>query len=90
MSRPSFESVWTRIKSHQGETFRQIRGGEFTYTISGATLYPDRVNRVLPKSHFKRAYKMCPLPNTVPVQKLQGPSYLYAILMDPRIREIDW
>jgi hypothetical protein len=31
-----------------------------------------------------------PLPNTVPVQNLQGPSYLYAILMDSRIRDGDW
>ena len=90
MPKPSFESVWTRIKSHQGETFRQIRGGEFTYTITGAALYPDRVVRALPKAHFERAYEMCPLENTVPVQNLQGPSYLYAILMDPRIRDGDW
>jgi hypothetical protein len=31
-----------------------------------------------------------PLPNTVPVQHLRGPSYIYAILMDSRIRRTDW
>jgi hypothetical protein len=33
---------------------------------------------------------LVPLENTVPVQHLRGPSYIYAILMDPRIRQDDW
>jgi len=85
-----FESAWRRIEGHAGETFTQIRGGKFTYEVLGSNLRPDRTNRNLPRSDFEKAFAMCPLPNTVPVQHLQGPSYLYAILMDRRISQGEW
>lgn len=88
--RVSIDEVWRRIESAAGETFRQLRGGEFTYEVRGRSLVPDRTNRVLPRSDFERALELVPLENTVPLQSLQGPSYLYAILMDPRIRQSDW
>ena len=86
----NFETVWSRIVVHQGETFRQIRGGEFTYEVSGNTVIPDRTNRMFPRSHFEEALALMPLKSTVPLQHLQGPSYIYAIMMDPRIRQDDW
>ena len=86
----SFSNVWARIEAHAGETFRQIRGGEFVYEIHGNSLIPDRTNHQLPKSHFEEAFKLAPLKDTVQVQHLRGPSYLYAILMDERIRRQDW
>jgi hypothetical protein len=86
----SFEAVWARIESSQGQSFRQMRGGEFTYEVKSGCVAPDRTNRLIPRSHFERAWEMVPLENTVPVQSLQGPSYIYAILMDPRIRAGEW
>jgi hypothetical protein len=86
----NFETIWSRIKVHAGETFTQIRGGKFTYEIVGDSIIPNRTNRLLPKSHFEKAFHLVPLKNTVPIQHLQGPSYLYAILMDWRIRGNDW
>ncbi len=88
--RVGVDEVWRRIEMAAGQTFRQRRGGEFTYEVRGRSLIPDRTNRVLPRSDFERALGMVPLENTVPLQSLQGPSYLYAILMDPRIRQSDW
>ena len=85
-----FDTVWQRIQRHAGEPFRQIRGGEFTYHMRSGAVWPDRTNRALPRSHFERAFEMVPLSSTTSVQHLQGPSYLYAILMDPRIRLSDW
>jgi hypothetical protein len=35
-------------------------------------------------------FELVPLTTTAPLQRLQGPSYLYAILMDDRIRHGDW
>lgn len=87
---PVIETVWARIESHAGEKFRQIRGGEFTYAVVGGHVIPDRTNQQIPKSHFEAALAYLPLPNTIPVQHLRGPSYIYAILMDQRIRESDW
>ena len=85
-----FKRVWRRIQRHEGETFRQIRGGKFKYEVVGNNVVLDRTNRVLHISKFEKAYELVPLENTKPVQHLQGPSYLYAILMDDRIRQNDW
>jgi hypothetical protein len=86
----SFDEIWLRIEAFAGEKFVQIRGGEFTYLFSGGHVIPDRTNQQIPKYHFNEATAFLPLENTVPVQHLRGPSYIYAILMDERIRESDW
>lgn len=82
-------TVWSRIESRARELFHQKRGGEFTYAVSGSSLVPDRMNRVLPRSDFERLQRV-PLDDPGQVQDLQGPSYIYAILMDQRIRGEDW
>ena len=87
---PDIDAVWARIKAHEGDTFRQIRGGEFTYTVIGASLQLDRTNQGIPRTHIAQALDLVPLENTTPVQHLRAPSYVYAILMDPRIRMGEW
>ena len=86
----AFDAVWVRIRDHAGESFEQIRGGTFVYAVEGQAVRPDRTNQDLPRSQFERAFELVPLASTVPVQHLRGPSYLYAILMDSRIRQSDW
>jgi len=90
MPRTTFAVVWSRIESHAGEKFTQIRGGEFTYKIVDGHVRPDRTNHQIPKSHFEQAFEIAPLKSTTPVQHLRGPSYIFAILMDHRIRQSDW
>jgi hypothetical protein len=80
--------AWGRIVAHQGQTFRQIRGGEFTYRVVGTQLALDRTKWQIPRSHVEEALDLVPLANTVPVQHLFAPSYIYAILMDRRIRSV--
>ena len=87
---PKIEAVWARIKSHAGEAFYQIRGKEFTYSVEGASLRPSTTNRLLPRSHFERALALVPLAYTTPIRSLQGPSFIFAILMDQRVRLRDW
>ena len=89
MSDVGFDEVWRRIEAHAGETFRQKRGGEFIYEVRSGTVWPDRTNRALSRSQFAQAFEDVPLTSTVPLKHLQGPSYLYAILMDQRIRGAD-
>jgi hypothetical protein len=86
----NFEIVWKRIKDCEGQEFSQIRGKTFTYECIGNIIIPSTTNHQFAKSEIKKAYELCPLENTVPIQKLRGPSYLYAILMDNRIRMNDW
>jgi len=86
----SFEIAWRRIETHAGEEFTQIRGGKFTYEVICGHLVPDRTNQQIPKTHFEEAFALIPLESTVAVQHLRGPSYIFAILMDDRIRMGDW
>jgi hypothetical protein len=89
-ARQSIAAVWNRIKEHEGEFFRQKRGAEFTYVVEGSSVRPDRTNRLLPRSDFERALDLVPLEGPGQIQHLQGPSYVYAILMDERIRGDEW
>lgn len=82
--------VWARIETHAGERFHQKRGGEFTYAVAGSNFIPDRTDRALPRSHFEKALTRLPLDGPGQLQDLQGPSYIYAVLMDRRIRQQDW
>lgn len=85
-----FNEIWNRIHLHSGQEFTQIDGGKFTYVIAGGHVRPDRTDQQIPRSHFEEAYALVPFKNTVPVQHLKGPSYIYAIMMDGRIRKYDW
>jgi hypothetical protein len=90
--KPTFDEVWHRIVKHEGEVFMQKRGGRFTYAIGGKGNYilPDRTNQNIARSDFSRAYELVPLSGTTALQHLRGPSYIYAILMDDRIRQSNW
>ena len=87
---PNPNEIWRRIERLAGEEFRQLRGRSFTYLVVSGCVIPSTTKRQIPRSDFAKALEVVPLANTVPVQHLQGPSYIYAILMDPRIREGDW
>ena len=85
-----FDIVWKRIQAHSGENFTQIRGKEFTYHAENGYIALDQTNQNISQSDFEKAFQLVPLPGTTPVQNLRGPSYIYAILMDSRIRLSDW
>ena len=79
--------IWSKILKHEGEVFTQIKGKKFTYRISGNSIIPSTTNRIISSSQIEKALKLEPLEGTTKIQHLQGPSYIYAILMDYRIRE---
>lgn len=79
------ESVWANVLTHEGEVFRQIRGGEFTYRVKGNMICPSRTNVQISKKLLEKALAFFPLSNTTKIQHLRGPSYIYAILMDERV-----
>jgi len=86
----SFEDVWPRIEAHAGEEFRTIRDKPFSYNIRGSSVVPRpgrgaETNRLLPRSHFQKAWERRPLSGPGQIHDLQGPAYVYAILSDPRI-----
>jgi hypothetical protein len=76
-------------RPYAGEVFHQKRGKPFTYTVSGGCVRRDRTNRLLPRTDFAAALELVPTDTTVSFQRLQGPSYVWAILHDRRIPG-DW
>ena len=70
----------------KAKSFSRFAGVLLPTAVTGNYLVPDRTNRQLPKEHFRRALARAPLGSTSVLQDLQGPSYLYTILMDERIR----
>ena len=84
------ETVWKRVVSNEGEVFRQMRGKEFLYTVAGNSIKLSTTNRSISKKTFEQALKYVPLSDTTLVQHLQAPSYIYAILMDSRIKTGLW
>jgi|SRR5271157_5562328 len=88
------ESVWRRIKTHQGEEFRTATQLPFTYEIEGAGIWffreGRRINRKLSRTQVDVAIARCPLTSTTEIKDLIDYSYLFALLMDKRIRCGAW
>jgi hypothetical protein len=89
------ERVWRRIEDHQGEEFRTKTGLPFTYEVdghSGIWFYRDgrRIEKRLSRQDVRKAIRKCPLENVVDIGECFDPSYLFGVLMDPRIRESEW
>ena len=79
------EQTWQRIVENEGNVFTQIRGKQFTYEVVGTSIKLATTNQHVAKSEFEKAVSFLPLSNTVPIQHLRAPSYIYAILTDKRI-----
>jgi len=87
----TIDVIWNRIIKCEGAVFHQLRGKPYTYEIVGDILIPLGINQNISKTEFEKVLEFLPLSNTTKVQHLRGPSYLYSVLMDERIRqEDDW
>ena len=83
----NFETIWSQIKSHEGEVFHTKTGLPFKYQILNNAVIPDRTGFPLAKSNFEKAAKIDNLIAPGQINKLvMGPSYVYAILTDQRIQ----
>ena len=88
------EAVWRRIEIHQREEFRTARRLPFTYRVEGAGIWffrdGRRINRKLTRTQVGVAISRCPLASTTEIKDLMDYAYLFALLMDPRIRHEAW
>lgn len=86
-----FTAVWGRIGRHADQTFHQLGGKAFKYTMVGPhVLRPTTTERNLTSAAFRAALERFPVSGPGALQDLQGPSYLYAVLTDPRISVGMW
>ncbi len=84
---PDIDEVWERIKKHEGDKFHTKTYKPFTYKIRGDMFYPSRTHWQVPKADFGKALELVPFDGPGVVNNLvQGPSYVWAVLHDRRIR----
>ena len=89
--KPSIDSVWMRIERHQGDNFETVTGKPFTYEVSGQVLRTSRTKYSLSRSNFEKALKYLPIGGPGEISDLvRGSAYVWAILHDQRIRQLDW
>jgi len=89
---PSITEIWQRIHAHQNEPFKTTTGLPFTYSVSGNELFVDRTSDFpLHACQFEKALALVPIARPNEINRLvRGPSYVWAILHDARVRRNDW
>jgi hypothetical protein len=87
----ALEEVWRRIRANEGEVFTTTTGLPFTYELAGDVLHPSRTHYNIPKSQVAKAFDLVPFDGPGLINStVRGPSYVWAILHDRRIRGADW
>ena len=82
----SFNEVWNKIISNEGNIFHTKLGLEFTYRINNDILIPSRTAYNIQKNEIKKAFDLLPLSGPGEINNIvRGPSYVWAILNDKRI-----
>ena len=83
------DELWNRIRNYEGETFFTATGLPFTYTIlGGEKLQPIREGSprwIVSRATLEKAVSMLHEKKAVFNRAIIAPSYVYAILTDPRI-----
>lgn len=85
------DEVWGRVVDLQGRQFRTIGGEPFSYEVKGNGIVPhpgmgEATNRILPRTDLEKALQRMPVSGPGALSDLQGPSYLFGILSDPRVK----
>lgn len=80
-----FEQVWQHIIELEGSQFQQVRGKNFTYSVSSNTIIPSTTNYLIPRSQIEKAWSRKPFTGPGALSDLIAPSYLFVILTDSRI-----
>ena len=89
--RVTFDTVWKCITENAGKPFKTKTGLDFTYKVDSEAFYPSRTEYRISKNDFKTACSLLPVNGLGAFsQTVRGPSYIWAVLHDSRIRQTDW
>ncbi len=82
------DRIWANIVKHEGEQFFTVTGRPCSYKISGNQIILLNTTRNIPRSNIERSLEVVnPTVSQFENMNLQGPSYIMAIITDPRIRQ---
>lgn len=84
----SFEVIWKNIQHCEGETFKTLRGLEYKYVIYNDFLLinDDKKKRITKDSLKTAMFIENPTPSKIEKEGIWGPSYVWGIITDERIR----
>lgn len=90
-TKPPFDEVWRRVTEYTGAIFYTKTGYPFTYTVEDDAVKTSRTSYTLYRDQFLKAYNLAPVKGPGEYTNLvRGPSYIWAILHDERIRRKQW
>ena len=90
-TKPPFDDVWRRVTEYSGAIFYTKTGYPFTYTVEDDAVKTSRTSYTLHRDQFDKAYTNAPVKGPGDYTNLvRGPSYIWAILHDERIRRKQW
>ena len=80
--------IWENIRRCEGETFYTVRGVEYQYAVySDFILINDDMRRKITKQSLETVVTIDnPSPSTLRRNNVWGPSYVYGIISDERIK----
>jgi hypothetical protein len=87
---PNIATAWPRIQEYAGEVFATVRGKRFTYHVGPWYVTIDHLGRNIPRGAFSQTLDAWPVDGPGQLPPVTQPSYVYAIVSDPRIRGTDW
>ncbi len=91
MSRVSIDEVWRRLKALEGHEFETKTGKPFTFQLDGDIFRPNRTKYNVTKADFRKALDLVPFDGPGMVNSVvRGPSYVWDVLHDKRVRSQDW
>lgn len=87
LSFKNVDSIWENIKRHSGETFKTVTGIPYDFHVDGEYIRLHNTNWSIPKKDIENAL-LVKEPTVSKFKKagFQGPSYLYGIITDNRIK----
>jgi hypothetical protein len=89
--KPPFDEVWKRISVRAGDVFFTKTGLRFTYKVEDDKVVINRAKYLIYRSDLMRAYDMVPLGGPSQLSSaVRGPSYVWAILHDARVTQMQW
>ena len=84
----NIETIWKHIRFCEGQVFKTFRGVEYTYLVyDNYLLINDDKRRKITKDSLITALIITnPTPSKIQRENIWGPSYVYGIITDKRIK----